>query len=104
MSLKRADTMTNVKTTLASLIEHNMQPNKFSINHKIYDHSNFQQSDYDANPYVDKQALDKHNQISKGKGAIKAKMNLSALQENILEAAKKNQPSYILKNKYKFSK
>lgn len=31
-------------------------------------------------------------------------MNLTALQENILEAAKKNQPSYIIKNKYKFSK
>lgn len=80
MSVKRRrDTLTNVKTTLASLIQDNLQPNKFSIHHKIYDHSNFEQSNYDANPYVDKVALDRYNQISKGKGAIKAKTNLTAL-------------------------
>ena len=61
MSVKRSDSMTNVKTTLASLIQDNSQPNKYSINHRINDHSNFKGSVYDANPYVDKQTLDKYN-------------------------------------------
>lgn len=55
---------------------------------------------YDTNPYLDPKEAEKAR-LGKTKAQL-ATCQLSVLQENLLAAAKKNQVTYIQKNRYRY--
>lgn len=76
--------------------------NRFSLYNQPFLNSNLRNPKYDPNPYVDQKAVEKMKRNPCEKMVQQKQLILTALQDNTLQAAKKNQYTYIEKNRFKY--